>query len=340
VDNLKINLLGEEKAKFEKSYTQNLEAYDSYLQGRFFWWKRTEDGLENALEYFSRAIEIDPDYALAHVGLVDAYTMLNTRGMVSTQDVLQKIKAEVEKALDIDDKLAEAHTSLGNIKMLYDRDWEGAKEEFRLAIKLNPNYLCAHVQYIDCLLWTGQFDTAFEEIRAGYELDPFNLVVNHQIGYANYYARRYKKAEEVLKKVILMDPNFYGAKRTLGKVYLRQSRYSEALAEFQKVIDNTKGHLSNAHYDYCVALAKMGKKDEAEKRLGELFEQSIQTYLYPARNVLIYGVLDQKEKAFEWLSEAVEENSMDLRNLESDPMFDSLRSDPRFIALLKKLNLE
>ncbi|MGD8540138.1 MAG: protein kinase, partial [Candidatus Aminicenantes bacterium] len=272
VDNLRIKLLGEEKAKFEKRYTQNPEAYDLYLQGRFFWWKRTEEGLNRALEYFAKAIEKDPDYALAHVGLADTYTMLNAYGMVSTQEVLQKIKAEAKKALKIDDKLAEVHTTLGNIRMFYDWDWDGAREEYELALGLNPNYLWAHSQYADLLWQTGQFDEAFEKIERWYERDPFNVIVNYQIGYVNFFARRYQKAEETLKKVITMDPTFYYANTYLGKVYLQQSRYDEALAEFQKVINNTKGPLSEGHYYNCVVFAKMGKEEEAKKKLEELFE--------------------------------------------------------------------
>jgi serine/threonine protein kinase/Tfp pilus assembly protein PilF len=340
VDNLRIKLLGEEKAKFEKRYTQNLEAYDLYLQGRFFWWKRTEEGLNRALEYFAQAIEKDPDYALAHVGLADTYTMLNAYGVVSTQEVLQKIKAEAKKALKIDDKLAEVHTTLGNIRIYYDWDWDGAKEEYQLALGLNPNYLWAHSQYADSLYRTGQFDEAFEKIERWYERDPFNVIVNYQIGYVNFYARRYKKAEEALKKVIAMDPNFYPANTFLGEVYLQQSRYDEALAEFQKVINNTKGPLSDGHYYNCVAFAKMGKEEEAEKRLEELFELSKQMNLSPYGIAMIYAALDQKDKAFEWLTKAVEEHQFWLQNIKVDPRFDSLRSDPRFTDLLKKMNLE
>jgi serine/threonine protein kinase/tetratricopeptide (TPR) repeat protein len=340
VDKLKINLLGEEQESLIKRYTENVEAYEFYLQGRFFWWKRTEEGLNKALEYFAHAIDKDPNYALAHVGLADTYTMLNAYNMLSRQEVLPKIRAEVKKALTIDDKLAEAHTSMGNIKMFYDWDWEGAKKEFRLAIKLNPNYLWAHLQYVDCLMYTGQFDKAFEEIKRAYELDPLNVVVNFQIGYTNYYARRYKKAEEAFKKVTMMDPNFYYAYFFLGTVYLQQSRYNKARAEFQKVMNNIKERLSYAHFLNCIALAKMGKKEEAEKMLEELLEQSKQVNIFPVVIAGIYAALDQKDKAFEWLRKAFEEHDIELRSLKVEPEFDSLRSDPRFTDLLKKIGLE
>jgi serine/threonine-protein kinase len=340
IDSLKIELLGKEKTKLVKRYTENVEAYELYLQGRFFWWKRTEEGLNRALEYFANAIEKDPNYALAHVGLADTYTMLNAYGFLTTQEVLPKIRAEVKKALAIDDKLAEAHTSLGNIKMFYDWDWEGAEKEFRLAIELNPNYSWAYFQYADTLLYTGQFDKALEEIKRAYELDPLNVILNFQIGYVNYYARHYKKAEEALKKVIMMDPNFYAANEQLGIVHLQQSKYNEALAEFQKVINNTKEGLSRAHFGKRFTLAKMGKEDEAERILEELLELLKQVNAPPVGFALVYAALDQKDRAFEWLRKAVEEHDIMLISLKVDPDFDSLRSDPRFIDLLKKMGLE
>lgn len=339
VDNLKINLLGEEKTKFEKRYTQNLEAYDLYLRGRFFWWKRNEEGLKKALEYFSQAIESDPDYALAYLGLADTYTMLDVYNIESSPE-LGMIRSAVQKAIEIDDKLAEAHTSLGNIKMYYDWDWDGAMEEFRIAIELNPNYLWAHLQYVDCLIWTGQFDRAFEEIVPGYELDPLNIVVNSQMAYAYYYTRRYREAEETSKKVIMMDPNFNGAYDSLGRAYMQQSRYDEAQAEFQREIENTKGYLSNSNYYYCVVLAKRGMKDEAEKRLEELITSSEEMYLSPTRIAWTYVALNQKEKAFEWLARALKEHDISLRTLKIDPLFDSLQSDSRFTELPKKIGLD
>jgi tetratricopeptide (TPR) repeat protein len=224
--------------------------------------------------------------------------------------------------------------------MFYDWDWEGAEKEFRLAIELNPNYLWARLQYMDCLLWTGQFDKAFEEINRAYELDPLNVILNLQIGYVNYFARRYKKAEEAYKKVIMMDPNFYTANEFLGMVHLQQSKYNEALAEFQKVINNTKERLSRAHFLSRIALAKMGKEDEAERILEELLEISKQENISPANIAGIYAAFDQKDKAFEWLRKAVEEHDIGLYMLKVDPFVDSLRSDPRFIDLLKKIGLD
>jgi TolB-like protein/Tfp pilus assembly protein PilF len=336
VDNLRIMLLEEEQAKFEKRYTQDPVAYNLYLQGRFFWWKRTQEGLKKALEYFEQAIEKDPDYALAHVGLADTYTMIEAYGFASTQEVLQKIKEGVKRALEIDDKLAEAHTTLGNIKMYYDRDWEGAKKEFQIALKINPNYSWTQGQYADCLLWMGQFDLAFEEMKKWREKDPFNKLTFYQIGFANYYVRRYKRAEEALKNTIMMDPNFYTANYFLGKVYLQQSKYNEALEEFQKVIDHTAEGSSGAHSLYCVVLAKMGKDNEAEQKFEELIELSKRKSISSLSLAQFYSVLDEKDKAFECLEKAISENDSGLKALKIEPLFDSLRSDPRFADLLKR----
>jgi tetratricopeptide (TPR) repeat protein len=164
--------------------------------------------------------------------------------------------------------------------------------------------------------------------------------VNYQIGHVNFFARRYQKAEEALKKVIAMDPTLYYANAALGKVYLQQSRYDEALVEFQKVINSTKGRLSGGHYFNCVAFAKMEREEEAEKRLEELFELSKQMNLWSYEIAMIYTALDQKDKAFKWLTKAVEEHDFGLQDIKVEPMFDSLRSDPRFTDLLKKMNLE
>jgi serine/threonine protein kinase/tetratricopeptide (TPR) repeat protein len=339
VDRLKVSLLGEEKAELLKRYTEDIEAYNMYLKGRYFWNKRTEEGLKRALEYFEKAFEKDPNYALAYAGLADSYLMLNAYAAIPPLEAYMKAKEAALKALEIDNTLAEAHTSLAYIKIRYDRDSEGAERDYKTAIELNPSYATAHLWYGLYLKGMARSKESIEEIKKAHELDPFSLVINRVLGEAYYYARQYDRAIEALRRTIEMDPKFSMAHLHLGKVYVQKSMYKEALAEFQKEKDIFKGPDLSPDAWIGITYVRMGKKSEAQDILNDLRGRSNKTFGLCALAGLCFA-LGKKDQGFEWLEKGYEERSIVYWVLRDDMLFRSVRSDPRFKALLKKMNLE
>jgi len=339
VDKLKVELLGEEKSKLMKRYTESIEAYNLYLQGRFFWNKRTEDALNNALAYFEKAIEKDTNYALAYAGLADTYSMLEGYDFLPAKEAFPKAKAEALKALAIDSKLAEAHTSLAWIKMCYDWDWKNTEREYLEAIKLNPNYSIVHLWYAYYLMYTAQFDKAIEEIKRAYELDPLSIVINRSVGNVYYFARRYDRAAEAFQKTIIMDPNFSSAYRYLGLVYLQESRYEDALTEFQKEMDLLKRWDPGVQIRIGITYAKMGKKKEAQRVFEDVREKSKQMWVPKIDMASLCFALGEEDQGFKWLERGYEKREIGA-NIKTDPLLYGIHSDPRFTALLKKMNLD
>jgi serine/threonine-protein kinase len=340
LDRLRIKLLGEEKENLVKRYTENVEAYNLYVQGRWFWNKRTEEGLMKSIEYFDLAIEKDPDYALAYAGIADAYNLLPVYTSIPTKIAFPQAKEAAQKALEIDETLAEAHTSLGWIKMIWDWDWEIAEKEFKRAIELNPVYATTHHWYALNLVWRAKFDEAIKEIKQAHELDPLSLIINREVGNVYSYAGQYDQAIEALQKTIEMDPNFNMAHRTLGAVYSKNARYEEALAEYRKEQSISTAFNSNAECSIGVIYAKMDKKDKTQKVLDDLIEQSKKEYVPPQFVAVLYFALEEKDLGFEWLEKAYEDHAFGLALLKVNQEYDSVRSDPRFKVLLKKVGLE
>lgn len=336
---LKMQLMVGEKQRIEKKVTTSLEAYTLYLKGRYYWNQMTGEGLKKSIEYFEQALEKDPSYALTYAGLADTYGLLGYWGYLPANDAYPKAKAAAMKALEIDSTLAEAHTSLAWIKLIYDWDWPGSESAFRLALIHNPSYATAHYWYALYLAATGQLDAAIAEIKRAQELDPLSLIINTSVGFIFYLARQYDPAIEHLQKAIEMDPNFVWARFDLGHVYLEKKMYEEAIAEFQKEMDLTGGGpvaIGNLGYAYAVS----GRKSEAQKMLDTLKEKANQGYVpFGAFAWLCIG-LGEKDQAFEWLQKAYEERSSYLLYLKVQPLYDNLRADPRFTELLKKMGLE
>jgi len=338
VKSLKIKLLGEKEAPLVKNYTENLQAYNLYLQGRYFWNKRTGEDLKKAIAFLNQAVEIDSNYALAYVGLADCYLLLPEYGRIPKKEVLPKAKAAVSKALEIDDKLAEAHTSLAMI-MRYESDFVGAEREFKRAIELNPNYATGHHWYGDSLEAKGRLDEALEEIKRALQLDPLSLIINMALGEIFYCKREYDQAIQQYRKTLELDPNFAVGRQGLGECYRQKGMFEEAIAEFQKariLYGNSPyglGDLGNAY-------ALSGEKTKAVEVLTNLKELSEQGYSLNYDIAFIYCGLGDKEKAFEWLEKAYKEKAEGMEYLNVDPAWESLRSDPRFKSLLKRMNLE
>jgi TolB-like protein/Tfp pilus assembly protein PilF len=331
VDNLKIKLLGKEKQEFIKGQTQNLEAYDSYLKGRYFWNKRTVEDIRRSVEYFQQAIKEDPQYALAYAGLADSYITLGDWRGLSPNEAFTEAKKAAEKALEIDDQLAEAHNSLAYIKYIYEWDWPGAERGFKHSISLNPNYATAHQWYAEFLTIIGRFDEALKEAKRAQELDPLSLIINAVGGWPYMYSRKYDQAIEHFQKTLEMDPDFMPARSYLARTYIGKSMYKEALREYE-ILNDLPG--------MGQAYAKMGKTKEARQVLEELRERSKHTHIGPSRVALIYFALGENDAGFEWLEKAYEERCYGMSRLEVDPGLDSVRSDPRFKALLKKMNFD
>ena len=337
-DNLRLKISGEQHNRMMKSYTASPEAYQLYLKGRFYWNKRTGDSLKKSIEYFNRAIEIDPSYALAYSGLADAYGLLPNYNAASPAEAIPKAKAAARKAVELDDSLAEAHTSLATVLIAYDWNVPESTKEFKRAIELNPNYATAHHWYSDGpLAATGRFDEAIAEMKRAQELDPLSLIINAEMGSIYYYARQYDKAIEQLRKTIEMDQSFYYARWNLGQAYEMKGMYPQALAEYETAmrLGNDPGLLGLIGHAHAMS----GKREEAMKDLDQLKDISRQRYIPPYSFAQVYAALGDKDEAFKWLEKAYQDRDPGILLIKIDPMFDSLHSDPRFNDLVRRMGL-
>ena len=336
VDNLKIELLGEEKAKLMKRYTENIEAYHLYVKGRYFWNTRTEDGLNKAIVHFEQALELDSDYALAYTGISDAYSMLSSYNFLPSYEAFPKAKVAVLKALEIENALAEAYTSLAHIKERYDFDWLGSEKDYKKAIELSPNYPLAHHWYGSLLRATGRFSEAHKEFTRALELDPLSISINTSLALIHLYLEEYDQAIAQCQKTLEINPNYGWAHAVLGRIYLVISMYDKAITEFHIATTMSRGYLPELGNAYALA----GEKEMALEVLEELITQSRQRYVSSYGIAQVYAGLGEKEKAFEYLDKAYEQRDPNLYSLKIDSRFESLRSDPRFKAFLKKMGLE
>ena len=339
VDNLKIKLLGEERAKLVKRHTENLEAYNLYVRGRYFLDKGTEEDMEKSLDYFQQAIEEDPTYAPAYVGKADCYIILADFGYLSSKEAYPKVRAAAEKALEMDNTLAGAYASLGYVKYRYDWDWAGAEKDFKRALDLDPNYGYAHLSYSLYLSDMGRHNEAIKEAKRGLESDALSLDFNNVLGWILYEASRYDRAIEQLQNLLEIDQNYWVAHENLARAYAGKGMYKKAIVEAQKAIElSGRNKTAIATLGYIYALA--GRKDKARKVLDDLLELSKKEHVSSFWVAIVYTYLGQKDQAFEWLEKAYEEHEVYLSLLKVIPLLDSLRSDPRYKALLKKMNLE
>jgi serine/threonine-protein kinase len=338
-EKLKLKLTSEEQKQLAKRYTGNTEAYQLYLKGRYYWNKRTEEGFKKAIEYFEQAIEKDPLYALGYAGLADCYDLLGWYGHFSPSEAYPKAKVAANKALEIDDKLAEAHASLAAFCLWHDWDWPAAEREFKRAIEISPGYAIAHLWYADCLTVKGRSDEAIAEMKRAQELDPLSLIISTDVAKEFLYARKYDQAIQQSKKTLELDPNFYRVHKYLGIAYLEKSMIEEAIAVFQKAKDLSSGQpaeLAWLGYGYGMS----GRKSEALKIHEELGKKARQQYISAIYFAVVHIGLGDKDRAFEWLERAYNERSSWLIYIHRNPLYDSLHSDSRYKALLKKMRLE
>lgn len=336
---LALRLSEEEKKRLTKRYTENTEAYQLYLKGRFSWNKYTDEGFRKSIEYFKEAVEKDPSYALAYSGLADSYSLLGEMGLVPPHEVFPQGRGYAEKALALDETLAPAHVSLGIVKLFYDWDFAGAEKDLRRAKELNPNYPDAYHFYGHYLELVGQFEDAIIETKRGVELDPTSLVINTELGLAYYFARQYDQVITQLRKTLELDPTFSYASYTLATAYAQKGAYQEELAELNRArpisaewayIINELGYLH----------AALGRRSEALAIVEQLNERRAREYIDPVLIAYVHAALGDRDQAFAWLETAFEERSGLICWIEIEPKFDPLRADPRFADLLRRMGLK
>ena len=336
---LALALTGEEQRQLTKRYTENPEAYGAYVRGRYFWNTGTAEGYRKAVEEFQRAISVDPNYSLAFAGLADSYNLLGSYGVMPMREAHEKAKAAAQQAVDLDDQIAEAHTSLGAITAGYDWDWAKAEGHFVRAIELKPRYATAHEWYSEYLSWMGQHDKAIRVAQQALDLDPVSLRANSHVGLALYRARQYEAAIERFRETLHLDQDFADAHVMLAVTLVQKAMYGEAIAEFQRarvLTGNSPEILGLLGYGYGMA----GMKREAQDVLNELNDLARQNrYVSSFSRATIHIGLGETDLAFKWLEQAYQERLWYMTLLAVDPLLDRLRGDPRFTDLLRRMNL-
>jgi len=333
--NLRIELNGKEKQQMAKRDTEDPEAYRLYLQGRYYWNQRSDEGVKKGLEYFQQAIEKDPGYALAYAGVADSYAVNNGAHLgLTAQEARPKAKAAAMKALEIDDSLAEAHTTLADTYLYYDWDFPKAEQEFLRAIAANPNYPTAHQWYSEYLYCVGRYDESIAEAKRAQELDPLSTAINLSVAAAYFYARKYDQAIEQNKQSLKMDPNYVSAHMGMGDTYAEKKMYPEAVAEWQTALK-----LSG---DPALAAAGAAYKTSGFPGfLQAWIDSDAKRAVASQRTFGIarrYALLGKKNEAVAWMEKAYAERSGGMARLKADPAFDSMHSDAAFEAIVKRMN--
>jgi serine/threonine protein kinase/Flp pilus assembly protein TadD len=338
-EKLRLRLTGEQKERLAKPQTESPEAYQLYLQGRYYRRKNTDEARIKSGEYFQKAIEKDPNYALGYAGLAGYYGSMANFGQMPPKQAWRNSEEAAVKALAIDDKLGEAHLSLAGVRMWYDWDWPGAEREIKRAIELAPHFedVESHAVHAEFLNAMGRFVEAIAEATSAREVDPLSKHFRSNLGYILYNARRYDEAIEEYRKELEKDPNSLQAHLGLGEVYVKQGSYEEAVAEMVKArpLVNLPRQLARIGYVYAAA----GKKDEATKILNEVRGQTREHYNLATFIAAIYAALGDKEQAFAWLRKGCDEHQNGVKEFKVSPRFDILRSDPRFTDLLRRVKL-
>jgi tetratricopeptide (TPR) repeat protein len=335
---LRLRLTGAEQKLLTKRYTENTEAYQLYLKGRYCWNQRTEGGFKKGIQYFNQVIERDPGFALAYAGLADCYTNLGGLSYLAPKDAFPQGKAAAIKALKFDEKLAEVHNSLAYAAFVYDWNWQEAEKEFKRAIALNPNYEINHSWYGLYLDSMGRFEEALLEYNRALDLEPLSMTINTDIGLHYYFARQYEPAAKQLTTTLEMAPNFAFAHLVLGLVYLQKPTLGDAIAEFQRAVALEGGNPLYIAF-LGIAYATVGKRSEASKILGDLQELSERRYVSPVWRAYILACVEgKKDEVLEALERGYEDRYEYMIWLKAAPYYDFLRPEPRFQALLRKMN--
>lgn len=334
---LEAKLLGRDHASAPR-HSRDAEAYQLYLKGRFFWNKRTQDGIEKSIEFFNHAIARDQKYAVAYSALAESFVLQSLWGSTSSRESNSKARDAAEKAMVLDVTLAEPHVALALIKEQHDWDWIGAEREFQQALKLNPNYATAHQWYGEFLVFMGRIEESIRLLRRAKELDPLSPIINTQVGYPYYCARQYDAAIVEFKNALELEPNFAPALNYLARCYQAKGMDDEAMTTFHKAVEHSGGSpVMKARLGW--AYAKIGKTADAKRILRELEAETKTRYVAPCLIAALHVGLGDKEQAFVWLERAFQERDVLLMTLNIESHLDPLRSDRRFQDLVRRVGL-
>jgi TolB-like protein/DNA-binding winged helix-turn-helix (wHTH) protein/Tfp pilus assembly protein PilF len=339
-EELRISFSSAEAPRLKSAAPVNADAYAAYLHGRYYWYKRTMGGFQKSIQYYEQAVAADPNYAPAYAGLADAYALLGSspNDGLPPNEAMPKAKAAAQKALQLDDGLAEAHASFAYINMVYDWNWASAEKEFKRAIEINPNYAGAHEWYAEFLAARGRESEALTEMKRARDSDPLLVLMHAAVAEALYYSRRYDDVISQCQQTLELDPDYPIAHFHLGRAYMAKNMYPQAIAEYQKA-QATLGETPAIVMAIGYANAKSGNRAAARKALEELRAQSKQRYVPALYFGAIYIGLGDPDAGMSWLERAYQEHSDYLIYLNADPMADSLRSNPRFQAVLRKIGM-
>jgi TolB-like protein/Tfp pilus assembly protein PilF len=335
---LRLRTTGEQQKRMAKRPTENTEAYQLYLKGRYYWNRRTAELVKKANEYFQQAIDKDPSYGLAYAGLAENYALYNFYEVLPPREACPKAKAAARKALEIDETLAEAHAALGWTHLTCDWDWEGSEREFKRALEIDPNYATARQWYGEYLATMGRLEDSIAERRRGLKVEPLSLIIGATLGRILYLAGHYEQAIEELRKTLDLDPNFLEPHLYLGWIYEQKGMLPQAIEELQLALSLSGGHprfLGSLGHAYAIS----GQLRMAEETLVRLKEQSKQRYVAPYDFAVIYAGLKDRDQTWKYLEMAYEDHSYAIILLRADPRFAHLRSDPRYEDLLRRMHL-
>src|SRR5467141_2618313 len=340
VNEIRVKLTPEDQVRLATTRQVSTQSYENYLKGRYYWNKRSQEGLTKAIDYFQLAIEQDPNYALAYAGLADCYSIIGSVivGTVPALEVAPKARAAALKSLELDNTLAEAQTSLATVRFNYDWDWNAAASGFRRAVELNPSYATAYQRNSLYLMSMGRTSESVAEMNRAHDLDPLSISMNFSLGWRLYMAREYDQAIEQLRNTIDMDPDFLLPHLVLGQAYEQKKMYDQAITELRRAAE-----ISQSSPPAIAALARTyaisGRATEARKLLDELMEQSKKRYVSPFYVAIVYAGLDENDQALDWIEKAYKDRSNAIVFAKVDPQLDTLRSAPRFQSLLHRLAL-
>ncbi|NEU07099.1 hypothetical protein GZH53_02130 [Flavihumibacter sp. R14] len=337
-EKLRVTLLGNEGELISRTHTQDTEAYQLYLQGRYFWNRRNEEGMKAAVRFFEKALQKDPDYALAWSGLADTYSLMGEYTNIPRRELLPKQMMAVKRALELDPNLGEAHISLATALMLNDWDWVNSEKEFKTGIGLNPKYATGRHWYAEWLLFNGRFAEALHEITLAVELDPVSPGIMKDKGIHYYYTGKYDDGIEIAMKTLDLYPDFIPIYRLLSLCYQAKGMTEKAIEENNKWGDLT-GNKGKTDVALAYIYAASGQTSEANAILNVLKKNQLSPNDYRALG-LVYGALGEKDEAFKWLQKSLDMHEESLCSLKIDPKAGPLRDDPRYHEILKKIGLE
>lgn len=340
VNEIRVKLTPEDQVRLAITHPVSTQSYESYLKGRYYWNKRSQEGLTKAIDYFQLAIEKDPNYALAYAGLADCYSIIGSAivGTVPASEVAPKARAAALKSLELDNTLAEAQTSLATVRFNYDWDWSAAASGFRRAVELNPSYATAYQRNSLYLMSMGRTSESIAEINRARELDPLSISMNFSLGWRLYMAHEYDQAIEQLRNTIDMDPSFVLPHLVLGQAYEQKKAFDQAITELRRAADisqNSPPVLAALARTYAVS----GRTTEARNLLDQLMQQGKKQYVSPFYVAVVYAGLGENDKAMDWLDKAFGDHSNAIVFMKVDPQLDTLRSNPQFHELQRKLRL-